>query len=124
MINITPLVDVVFLMLVFFLLTSSFVRYRSVDLDFVDVELASRSGDADLIVRLSETGLSLQGVPINVNELSDLILERASGQDSVPVLVLVGENVRLQLLVVVLDAIRAGGPGEIRLGRLTGSSEG
>lgn len=118
--NLTPLIDVVFLMLVFFLLTSSFVRYRSLDLVLVDTgALEFASGEGNFVIRLSGAGdLTLDGRPVNVNELEPVLRARLEASDGLAGIVLTADSAPLQTIVVVLERVREAGVADIRIGRL------
>ncbi|MDF1609091.1 biopolymer transporter ExbD [Hoeflea sp. YIM 152468] len=90
-ISMTSLIDVIFLLLLFFMLSSTFSR-------FADVELGTRGGTgaaaADLVpafIKLSEGRTSLNGAPLPVDDLA----RELAHQQSVN---------RINVLIVSVDA--------------------
>jgi len=105
--NLTPMIDVVFLLLVFFMLASRFGADRT-------LPLATGTGAATAtpaVLRLVELdaggGLRLNGRPITAPELAPA-LTALSPDPAVPV-VLRGKGAALQALVTVLDDLEAAG---------------
>ncbi|MCW9012154.1 MAG: biopolymer transporter ExbD [Gammaproteobacteria bacterium] len=47
--NLTPLIDVVFLLLIFFMLTSHFVRHESLNIDLPEAETSERLQEGDVL---------------------------------------------------------------------------
>lgn len=116
----TPLVDVVFLMLVFFLLTSNFVRYRAVEVDFTETREGTSADGVLILFRLDQDDLTIDGAPASVNDVPGAVAGRLARFPALEALVLVHENSPLQSLVTVIEAIREGGIDEIRIGELEG----
>lgn len=53
-INITPMLDVVFIMLIFFIVTASFVKEAGIDVNRPDAETAVRQERANILIAISE----------------------------------------------------------------------
>ena len=53
-INITPMLDVVFIMLIFFIVTASFVKEAGIDVNRPDAESAVRQERANILIAISE----------------------------------------------------------------------
>ena len=55
-INLTPMLDVVFIMLIFFIVTASFVREAGIDVNRPDAPMTeSKPEDSNILVRISAT---------------------------------------------------------------------
>lgn len=54
-INITPMLDVVFIMLIFFIVTASFVKEAGIDVNRPDADTAVRQERANILIAISET---------------------------------------------------------------------
>ena len=119
--NLTPLIDVVFLMLVFFLLTSSFMRYNTVELRFVDTRTGAAGRSEALVIGLGSGGdLTVDGRLININELASLVARRLAEDPGLSGIVLPAEAVPLQLTLSVLERVREAGMTDVRIGGLAG----
>ena len=55
-INLTPMLDVVFIMLIFFIVTASFIKEAGIDVNRPFAPTADKQQDASILVAISETG--------------------------------------------------------------------
>ncbi len=105
-ISLTPMIDVVFLLLVFFMLVARFGSDRAIPL-----ELAGGAAEwhgPPRLVEIAPVGLRLNGVSLPERALlGDLVRLTQTGAD--PVLLAVTQGVDTQRLVAVMDLLgRAG----------------
>lgn len=114
--NIAPLIDVVFLMLIFFMLTSTFIDTASIDLS------VSRSGPAAaavgdmLLVDVRRDGeVRLNGLTLGLEDLGPELAARVGAQVDTPVALRAEARVPVQRLVAVMDRIQGVGMSNIRL---------
>ena len=110
LISLTPLIDVVFILLVFFMLASSFQDWRAIEL--VTPARAEAPGvpmEGALLVEVRPDGLRLSTEPVSLEALVDRVGRRVIGQPDVRVLVKPAYGVELQEMVQVLDALAATG---------------
>ena len=104
-ISLTPLIDVVFILLVFFMLASNFTQWRMIALHVPGgTEGARTERDAVLIV-MDESGLTLDGHGIAPGDLEKSLKDLLSGRHGVSVNLMPDDNVPLQEVVRVLDII-------------------
>jgi len=102
----TPLIDVIFLLLLFFMLTSTFTRFAEVPL----VQVAAGTVDETendkerLFLRLSEAGLSLNGQPLP-DPFAATLTTRLDGEDALGLLS-VTRNATSQSLIETLTELR------------------
>lgn len=54
-INLTPMLDVVFIMLIFFIVTASFIKEAGIDVDRPAAPTADRQDDASILIAISPT---------------------------------------------------------------------
>lgn len=110
----TPLIDVIFLLLLFFMLSSTFTRFAQIELT------AGRSGASpaqeqpDIIIRLDEQGVSVNGQAVADDEVADTLaaLEDAGGKTAV---LLVRGEVDSQRLVTLIEQIRSAGSLDVTI---------
>jgi len=108
-IGLTPLIDVVFILLVFFMLATSFVDWRSIDLDAPARAVSGGSMEGALLVEVRKDGLRLSGEPVAMGALAAKVRERLSRKPDRKVLVKPAAGVALQDTVSVLDRLAAAG---------------
>lgn len=110
----TSLIDVIFLLLLFFMLSSTFTRFGSVD--FGGTGKAGSSGVAttpDILVMVSGEGLRINGTVVSPDAIdADLAGYLAKGAKSAMILPREGANA--QALVDAVEALR-------RAARLSGT---
>lgn len=117
-IGLTALADVVFLLLVFFMLASSFLEWRAIDLKLPAEAVTGTSADPPLVVSLAGDGaVRLNGERIANAELGARLAERLAGDAGHPVVVRAGDEVLLQRTIEVLEAVSAAGGRDISLAR-------
>ena len=105
--SLTSLIDVIFLLLLFFMLTSTFTRFAQ-----VEVATAGQSGTVagkpGVLLRLTAAGFEINGEITEADALTERLAElRQTGATSG--LVLVGEDALSQDMVTALDSFRAAG---------------
>lgn len=113
-INLTPLIDVVFLLLIFFMVTTTFTRDTRLSVNLPEADTNSSENLVDQIeVTVSEAGrFSVNGEVLSNSQastLSEAILQSAQRDRSRPVLLVADAEATHQSVVTAMDAIgRAG----------------
>ena len=115
LITLTPLIDVVFILLVFFMLASSFLDWRSIDLNAPGRAGGQPSMVGALLVDVTDDGLRLAGAPITLDDLEQRVSDRLDRQPDQRVLVKPASGVRLQPVVDVLDRLSRVGVVDLSL---------
>ncbi len=121
-INIASLIDILFLLLLFFVVTSSFVEHPNIKLALPSASNAEASRFEGIIITISKEGRLFMGKQsIGVSELGAILRSRAAAVDD-PVLVLRADReVAYGVVVAVMDVAR--GAGLKRITALTISEE-
>jgi biopolymer transport protein ExbD len=116
-IEILPLIDIVFLLLVFFIYAMlSMAVHRGVAVNLPTSSTASIEEELSLSVTVRENGqIVLDTYPISLRALAGLLRAKAQECKGSQVHLFVDKNVSYQLLIKVLDQIRAGGLSNIVL---------
>lgn len=101
----TSLIDVIFLLLLFFMLTSTFSKFGEVEL-MAAGKAAAADDRQKLFVTLGAESLTLNGQPVDLGRIADLV--RSQPQDSRGHLVLISPDAGAtsQRLVDLLAALR------------------
>ena len=110
--SLTPMIDVVFLLLVFFMLAARFGQE-------VALPLATSGPGADYagpprLIDVTAGSLSLNGMPVELEALG-IALAPLMSDPSDPLLLRAGDGADVQRLVLVLDALRAQGLSHVIL---------
>ncbi len=118
LVSLTPLIDVVFILLVFFMLASSFLDWRSIGLD---TPTRGRDAPADapsvLVIDVASDGLRLDGRAATLDRVAGVVTDRLAHDPDQRVLVRPAAGVTLQRTVVVLDRLAGLGVTNMALRR-------
>ncbi len=98
----TSLIDVIFLLLLFFMLSSTFARQGELPLDLAMGEAASAPETPPAFVQLRADGLRLDAVPITADALRASLAARGEGL----VLLALGEDVSAQVFAEMLHLLQ------------------
>ncbi|MEM1313994.1 MAG: biopolymer transporter ExbD [Pseudomonadota bacterium] len=111
--SLTPLIDVVFILLVFFMLASSFAEWRTIRLGAVESGGGAPSSVGAMLVEIGPAGLRLAGAPIDIETLEARIAERLAERPDQRVLVRPFDGVEVQATVEAVDRLAAAGARDI-----------
>ena len=117
LISLTPLIDVVFILLIFFMLASSFLDWRSIDLNAPAQAAAGPALEGALLVEIHPDRLLLSGEAISLELLTSRIAERVEAKPDQRVVVKSAAGVPLQNAVNVLDRLTEAGAAQLSLTR-------
>ena len=116
LISLTPLIDVVFILLVFFMLASNFLEWRSISLN-APAETTGRGSsiEGSILVEIRADGLRMSGLPISLEELGEKILIQLKKAPDRVIFVKPAPSVTLQETVAILDVLTEAGANNISL---------
>lgn len=109
--NLTPLIDIVFLLLVFFMLTAHFVKDQSLDIALPEADSAENleeQGALEIIIN-NEGEISIYTKLITPDELEALLKHELQSRSNKQVILRGDKNSKLDLTVRVMDAARKAG---------------
>jgi biopolymer transport protein ExbD len=109
-IDLTPMLDVVFIMLIFFIVTASFLNEFGVDAtkppSVQDVKTDSKS----IAIRIYSTGeIIINGLNIDPRAVSAHITRHRAENPQASIAILAGKLARTELVVGVIDSARSAG---------------
>jgi biopolymer transport protein ExbD len=118
-INLTPMLDVVFIMLIFFIVTASFIKEAGIDVNRPDAPTAERVEDANILIAISPNDeiwidrrlVDPQAVRANIERLH---AENPKGS----VVIQADKKSTNEMLVTIMDASRAAGVYNISIAAL------
>ncbi len=111
-----PLIDVVFLLLIFFLLTSTFNAPQALDVILPEAGQARPAVTETVTVSITESGaIAVDGVETTIDRLEDVVGELLATSDKRPVLLAADSRVEVQKLVTVMETLRAAGAADLAL---------
>jgi len=106
--NITPLIDIVFQLLVFFLLTANFMTLKVIEVALPGEAVAARGKTLRQVFLVVDGSgkVSVDQRPVEVSGLAQALREVAPDPEAVLVLVDASQDLVVQKLVGVLDQVR------------------
>ena len=120
-INLTPLIDVVFLLLIFFMVSTSFSELTQLVVDLPEAEGTPASADSTVLLVVDVQGnMTLDGepVPSDAGGLSAALRQRLSGNTDIPVTLLADAMTPHQYVVTAMDVA-----AQLNITRLTIATE-
>ena len=115
-INMTPMLDVVFIMLIFFIVTASFVKEAGIDVNRPEAATAVKKERANILVAISDKGeiwinkrrIDERAVQANIERLH---AENPQGT----VVIQADKKATTEVLIKVMDAARAAGVFDVSI---------
>ena len=120
-INLTPLIDVVFLLLIFFMVSTSFSELTQLVVDLPEAEGAPASTNTTLLLVVDVEGnMTLDGAPVpkDARGLSEALRQRLSGNTDIPVTLSADAMTPHQYVVTAIDVA-----AQLNITRLTIAAE-
>jgi len=115
--NLTPLIDVVLLQLIYFMLTSSFIMQPGIKINLPHAVTTEKIEKRELFVSISEEGIVFYGEkPVSLDKLEKILLEEVRKKNGKITLVIKGdEKARHGKIVNVMDRARKVGVEKIAI---------
>ncbi|MDC0602329.1 biopolymer transporter ExbD [Aliiglaciecola sp.] len=115
-IDMTPMLDVVFIMLIFFIVTASFVKESGIDVNRPEAATAVKKDRANILVAISDKGeiwinkrrVDVRAVQANIERLK---AENPQGT----VVIQADRKATTEVLIKVMDASRAAGVYDVSI---------
>jgi len=117
MVEMTPLVDVVFLLLIFFMVSTSFSVSDSLKLELPSSKSATKDQQVEeVLVSIDASGqLYVQEKPVEDGELRHSILNISKGDPNMRVVLRADAETRHKRVVYVMDIVRELGMGKLAI---------
>ena len=115
-VNMTPMLDVVFIMLIFFIVTASFVKEAGVDVNRPPAQTAIAKDKGNILIAITENGqIWIDRRQVDPRSLRASI-ERLHGENPQGAIVIQADRLsQNHLLVAVMDAAKAAGVNKVAI---------
>ena len=116
-INITPLIDIVFLLLVFFMLATSFIQKSTIEVNLSSGEtLQTEKQKNDVILTLNKTGqIYLNNKLINISNIKNEIIKIIDNKPEQKFLIKSHKKIAVQKVIRLIEEVRLAGTDNIKL---------
>lgn len=112
----TPLIDMVFILLIFFLVTTSFVKESGVTIERPQAKTATTEEKASLMVGVNREGIIyIQGRPVDVRMIRTHIERFLAETPEGGVVIVADKASHTGVVIQVLDEVRLAGVKDVSL---------
>ncbi len=113
-INITPMLDIVFIMLIFFIVTTSFVRETGIDPQRPAAETATDQGHANILIGVDSDGqIWVNRQIVNVSDVRQLVESAVNENPESSAVLITDEAAPTGVMLDIMDQVRLGGVANI-----------
>ena len=115
-IDLTPMLDVVFIMLIFFIVTSSFIRESGVEVQRPQAETANPQDKGNILIAVTADGqVWMDKQPVDIRSVRAHVERMRVDQPDGAVVVQADQDARTGLVVQVMDQARLAGVQDVAL---------
>ncbi|MCP4287599.1 MAG: biopolymer transporter ExbD [Gammaproteobacteria bacterium] len=120
LVGITPLIDVVFILLLFFMLASNFQQWQAMPLSLAGQNDNLTELDTTLGIYIGDGGdLTLNGTPVALEKLTAMLEREVASGTEPRLLIETNRSTALQTLVHVIDRVSSAGIENITFGGIS-----
>lgn len=111
-VNLTPMLDVVFIMLIFFIVTTSFIKESGVEIERPEAATATQRPDAQVLIAITPEGaVWVDGRPVDAHRIGQEVAGMLSGDGSV--VIQADRASTTGLLIEVMDRLQQAGVEQV-----------
>ncbi len=115
-INITPMLDIVFIMLIFFIVTTSFVKEPGISPQRPTADTAAEKTRGNVLIAISQTGqIWMDKRSVELNQVRTLVEAVLAENPESSAVIIADEQANSGVLIDLMDQIRLGGIGNISI---------
>ncbi|ASP39289.1 biopolymer transporter ExbD [Bacterioplanes sanyensis] len=115
-IDITPMLDVVFIMLIFFIVTASFVKESGIEVNRPDANTAQSKPRANILIAINDMNeIWIDKRRVEESQVRANIERMHAENPQGTVVIQADEEAKTKILVAVMDAARAAGVYDVSL---------
>ncbi|MFM9271000.1 ExbD/TolR family protein [Halomonas elongata] len=104
-VNLTPMLDVVFIMLIFFIVTTSFIKESGVEIERPESSAATPRPDVQVLVAITPEGaVWVDGEPVDIHRVGPKVAGMVSDEGSV--VIQADREATTGVLIEVMDRLR------------------
>jgi biopolymer transport protein ExbD len=114
--DMTPMLDIVFIMLIFFIVTTSFVKESGVTVSSPSAETASQQENANIFIAITESGeVWIDRRPVDPRAVRAIVARMHADNPEGSVIIQSDEEAATRMLVDVMDQVRLAGIEQIAI---------
>jgi biopolymer transport protein ExbD len=115
-INLAPMLDIVFIMLIFFVVTTSFVKESGIEVNRPTAETSERRPRGNILIAIAPNGeIWIDKRPVDIRGVR-AVVERLIAENPEGAVIVQGDrDAPIGLLVEVMDQVRKGGVATVSI---------
>ena len=122
-VNLTPLIDIVFILLIFFIVTSSFVKEAGIDVNRPSAETAVRKERGNIIIAITKDGeIWLDKRRVDRRSIRGHAERLQAENPESSVVIVADKDSRTGLMVEVMDQVRLAGVTNVAIAASRGEN--
>lgn len=107
-VDITPMLDVIFIMLIFFIVTASFVKESGIGINRPNSSALTAPSTAPIVVEVfSNNVIRIQNQEVTQNAIKSTIVRLRAESPEASVIVRLDPNAKTEAMIAAVDGIRA-----------------
>ena len=115
-VNLTPLIDMVFILLIFFLVTASFTKEAGINVDRPSAQTATRQERGNLVIAISQNGeIWIDNKQVDLRSVRAHVQRLHAQNPEGTVIITADQQSRSGLMVDVMDQVRLAGVSNIAI---------
>lgn len=124
-VDLTPMIDMTFILLIFFMVSTTFVKDMKIDINRPGAQSQSVASTKALRLYIDKQGeVYLEGEPVRVWVIQSRVRDLIKGMTQKSVLVVTDESVPSQKLIEVIDQARLAGAEDVGVATVAEAGEG
>jgi biopolymer transport protein ExbD len=113
-INITPMLDIVFIMLIFFIVTTSFIKETGIDPNRPEADTAYKQERGNILIAINSTGeIWMDKRQVELGQVRQMVEQAKNESPESSVVIIADEKAATGVLIDLMDQIRLGGVANI-----------
>lgn len=124
-VDLTPMIDMTFILLIFFMVSTTFVKDMKIDIDRPGAQSQSVASTKAVRLYIDKQGeVYLEGEPLRTWVIQSRVRDLVRGMTQKSVLVVTDESVPSQKLIEVIDQARLAGAEDVGVATVAEAGEG
>ncbi len=108
--DMTPMLDIVFIMLIFFIVTTSFVKESGITVNSPEAQTTSRQESANIFIAITSDGeVWIDRRPVDSRSVRAIVARLHADNPEGSVIIQSDENASTRVLVDIMDQVRLAG---------------
>lgn len=106
-INITPMMDVVFIMLIFFIVTTSFVKETGIGISRTNQSDVPVDASDMALIKLAQDGFSINNQMVSLDGIEARLAQMRAGNEGLKAQLMADKSIKVNQLVKAVEQVKA-----------------